>query len=628
MTARGSGLRLKPPFRGGHNSHTLRQSSTRQANPHRLRTSRQQPRCPRRKKASQRSRWTFPYLLAPTWKRSWICPTRKRNRDDDSSDEEQTAPKKLPVPLSSPENHDEDKAKSSDLSTQSGGSTACPPTARSLDGASSATTASTSEAHEGVAQTVPASLPPVESSGAATAEDSSTGTTAQRAKSTLTATQDLTTSDCDDMEEEHEAEDCAAKWKSTKAAPPTAADFLKTTQARAPARKAKKRSRKGKATRQQQAPATQGATDSPPSQPPCSSPAGAKAANSSKDTTPAVPSPPAEEDFKEVCSKAASRRARKLASAALHVDSAVVGTVLFKPSAPGGSFQGSPRLTLAQVFSSRPGVAAIRVNHQRNIVAADVTTRECLEQLLALTELRGIAVKARQPADRLTSIGYLHGVDGEPDNASLLCGLQSSLPVLSATGEGSTVTLRFAGPVPPQHVKLFLVRFPVRPARPRPLQCRQCGRFGHAREACSRPDGCIRCGRAHPEGETCQRPRCINCGGPHAADTPACPRWQQECKVATIMASSTTALSRRAVRAVVREEERENPTPRPVGPPAATLTVPGPAATTPAQNPLDSLAEILLQAMKFACAAFPEGHLLRAIYQQAVAGQPSSTQHG
>ncbi|XP_049271246.1 nucleolar and coiled-body phosphoprotein 1-like [Rhipicephalus sanguineus] len=378
----------KPPFRDGHNSRTLLQSSTRQANPHRLRISRQQP----------------------------------RNRDDDSSDEEQTALKKLPVPLSSPENHDEDKAKSSDLSAQSGGSTACPPTARSLDGASSATTASTSEAHEGAAQTVPASLLPVESSGAATAEDSSTDTTAPRAKSTLTATQDPSASDCDDMEEDHEAEDCAAKRKSTRAAPPTAADFLKTAQARAPARKAKKRSRGKKATRQQQAPATQ-----------------------------------AEEDFKEACSKAASRRARKLASAALPVDSAVVGTVLFKPSAPGGSFQGSLRLTLAQ--------------------------------LLALTELRGIAVKARQPADRLTSIGYLHGVDGEPDNASLLSGLQSTLSVLSATREGSTVTLRFAGPVPPQHVKLFLVRFPMRPARPRLLQCRQCGRFGHAREACNWPDG-------------------------------------------------------------------------------------------------------------------------------------------
>ncbi|KAH7957310.1 hypothetical protein HPB52_017366 [Rhipicephalus sanguineus] len=369
-----------------------------------------------------------------------LSHTRKRNRDDDSSDEEQTALKKLPVPLSSPENHDEDKAKSSDLSAQSGGSTACPPTARSLDGASSATTASTSEAHEGAAQTVPASLLPVESSGAATAEDSSTDTTAPRAKSTLTATQDPSASDCDDMEEDHEAEDCAAKRKSTRAAPPTAADFLKTAQARAPARKAKKRSRGKKATRQQQAPATQ-----------------AKAANSSKDTTPAAPLSPAEEDFKEACSKAASRRARKLASAALPVDSAVVGTVLFKPSAPGGSFQGSLRLTLAQ--------------------------------LLALTELRGIAVKARQPADRLTSIGYLHGVDGEPDNASLLSGLQSTLSVLSATREGSTVTLRFAGPVPPQHVKLFLVRFPMRPARPRLLQCRQCGRFGHAREACNWPDG-------------------------------------------------------------------------------------------------------------------------------------------
>ncbi|KAH7931439.1 hypothetical protein HPB52_025675 [Rhipicephalus sanguineus] len=298
-----------------------------------------------------------------------LSHTRKRNRDDDSSDEEQMAPKKLPVPLSSPENHDEDKAKSSDLSAQSGGSTACPPTARSLDGASSATTASTSEAHEGAAQTAPTSLPPVESGGAATAEDSSSDTTALLARSTLTATQDLTASDGDDMEEDHEAEAVLPSGK----APRRPHQLRRTSSGRQKREPQLERLKK---------------------EPPCSPPAGAKAANSSKDTTPAAPPPPAEEDFKEVCSKAASRRARKLASSALPVDSAVVGTVLFKPSGPGGSFQGSSRLTLAQVLSSRPGVAAIRVNHQRNIVAADVTTRECLEQLLALTELRGIAVTA------------------------------------------------------------------------------------------------------------------------------------------------------------------------------------------------------------------------------------------
>ncbi|XP_037501527.1 proline-rich protein 36-like [Rhipicephalus sanguineus] len=275
-----------------------------------------------------------------------------------------------------------------------------------------------------------------------------------------------------------------------------------------------------------------------------------------------VATPPAsqredDEGFITPQSKAARRRQKHLSSATLKVDPAVVGTVLFRPSAPGGSFFGIPRLTLAEALSARPGITAIRVNHRRNIVAVDATTRECLESLLALTELRGIPVSGKEPADRRSSTGFLHGVDGEHDDNTLLASLQSSVPVLSAAREGRTVTLRFGGPVPPEQVMLFRVRFPVRPARPRPLQCKQCGRYGHVREACRWPDSCIRCGRAHTADEGCQRPRCVNCGGPHSADTPHCPRWQEQRQVATIMASSTAALSRRMVAAAVREETRE-----------------------------------------------------------------------
>ncbi|KAL3209355.1 hypothetical protein MRX96_052386 [Rhipicephalus microplus] len=231
--------------------------------------------------------------------------------------------------------------------------------------------------------------------------------------------------------------------------------------------------------------------------------------------------PPDTEGFQVVTTRRARRRARDLAAAAaLPVDPAIVGTVPFQPSAPGDTFSGSPRLILAQALSARLGVAAVRVNQKRNIVAADATTRECLQQLLTIKELKGIPVTAKEPADHKISTGFLHGVDGEPAADSLSSGIQSAVPVLSAAREGRTVTLRFAGPVPPEHVSLFLVHFPVRPARPRPLQCRQCGRFGHVKESCS----CIRCGQTHP-GENCKqtRPRCVNCGGPHSADTPECP---------------------------------------------------------------------------------------------------------
>ncbi|KAL3205547.1 hypothetical protein MRX96_040735 [Rhipicephalus microplus] len=115
--------------------------------------------------------------------------------------------------------------------------------------------------------------------------------------------------------------------------------------------------------------------------------------------------------MRRVLSRGARRRqARDIAAAvALPVDQIIADTVLYRPSAPGGSFSGCPRLMLTQALSSRPGVAATRVNHKRNVVAADASTQECLEQLPTIKELRGIPVTAREPADRKTSTRYLHG---------------------------------------------------------------------------------------------------------------------------------------------------------------------------------------------------------------------------
>ncbi|KAH8020449.1 hypothetical protein HPB51_001747 [Rhipicephalus microplus] len=69
---------------------------------------------------------------------------------------------------------------------------------------------------------------------------------------------------------------------------------------------------------------------------------------------------------------------------------------------------------------------------------------------------------------------------------------------------------RFACSQPPDRVTLFGLQLRVRHARPRPLQCRQCSRFGHVSEACSLVGACIRCGRQHPAADSCSV-RCVNC---------------------------------------------------------------------------------------------------------------------
>ncbi|KAH7985593.1 hypothetical protein HPB52_025535 [Rhipicephalus sanguineus] len=233
-------------------------------------------------------------------------------------------------------------------------------------------------------------------------------------------------------------------------------------------------------------------------------------------------SDPAPEDFTLASSRGARRRARALASSpVLPADPAVAGTVLFKPSAPNGAFMQSLRLALASALSSRPGVIKVRVNSRRNIVAADVSSGECIEELLGVTELCGIPVSARLPADRGYSTGYLHGVEGDLTDDDLLQSIESSVPLVSAARNGNTVTLRFAGPVPPEHVSLYKLRCRVRPARPRPLQCLQCGRVGHATATCRRANCCLRCGRSHPSTQSCSaRPRCVNCGHNCPANTP------------------------------------------------------------------------------------------------------------
>ncbi|KAH7952237.1 hypothetical protein HPB52_020342 [Rhipicephalus sanguineus] len=376
-------------------------------------------------------------------------------------------------------------------------------------------------------------------------------------------------------------------------------------------------------------------------------------------STVAVPRPcpgplPAEDDFVTVVSKAAQRRARALEAAAVAIDPAVVGTALFRPSAPGSSFSGSPRLTLAAALAKRPGVTAVRVNHRLNIVAADASTPTCLSEFLAIRELGGVPVTAREPADRRSSTGFVYGVDGDLTNAELLAGITSAVPVLSATREGASVKLRFAEPLPPERVVLLGLRLRVRHVRPRPRQCQQCGRFGHVAEACQRKGACIRCGRQHLEAESC-KPRCVNCGGAHAADTPTCPRWQEERRVATLMAATPTPLSRRAVKAAVREESREvrsyaaavknqllegnttdpglqrpSPAPRRSLLPTASSprsSLPAAPLAAPAEDPRDTLITNLLATLQAVMQFLPEEHPLRATCLQAIgtrSGAPGS----
>ncbi|KAL3188026.1 hypothetical protein MRX96_004261 [Rhipicephalus microplus] len=339
-------------------------------------------------------------------------------------------------------------------------------------------------------------------------------------------------------------------------------------------------------------------------------------------------------DFIIVVSKAAQWRARALQAAAVVTDSAVVGTALYRPSATGSSFRGSPHLVLAgAALAGRPGVVAVRVNHRRNIVAADAVSPECLRELLTIAELNRIPIIAREPTNRHISTSFVYDVDGDFTNTELLRGIVSAAPVTAATREGGTVKLHFASPSPADCITIFGLQLRVRPVRPCPRQCRQCGHFGHVTEPCQRTGDCVRCGRRHPEADLC-KPHCVNCGGAHFATNPICPRWQEERRVAMLMATTPTLLSGRAVRAAVCEERHEvcsytatlkaslplsskapgqprTPAPRqlnqPVAPPTE-LELPAAHPVTPAEDERHVHIRILVTALQYVVGYLPKDH--------------------
>ncbi|KAL1451288.1 hypothetical protein MTO96_043875 [Rhipicephalus appendiculatus] len=124
------------------------------------------------------------------------------------------------------------------------------------------------------------------------------------------------------------------------------------------------------------------------------------------------------------------------------------GTVLFRPANIGASFHSTSRLAIAQALSALPGVKEVRVNTKKNIVAVDASTAEWIDRLLATSELAGIPVTARPPADRSQSNGVVQGVDGDFTDEHFLAAVMSEVPVIADTRQGTSLVLRFASPRP------------------------------------------------------------------------------------------------------------------------------------------------------------------------------------
>lgn len=242
----------------------------------------------------------------------------------------------------------------------------------------------------------------------------------------------------------------------------------------------------------------------------------------------------------------------------------IAGTVLFRPKDRTVSFRVLPRSAIVSELYGIRGVAAVRVNFQRNVVAVDGVDRSAVLALVATGSIGGLDVLGRELAARPgTSSGIVYdryNVKGRLTAEEMAeAEIVSSVPVVSyhPTQFGCSMLLRFDAPSPPPEVTVIeehcLVQLDVKPNRPRPLQCSNCGRFNHATPSCLRPSRCMRCGKSggHSHDSCTAEPKCGNCGRPHPMTDRLCRIWKQERRVeAALTAPNVT--SRRSARISVR----------------------------------------------------------------------------
>lgn len=255
------------------------------------------------------------------------------------------------------------------------------------------------------------------------------------------------------------------------------------------------------------------------------------------------------------------RRSRKQAATR---PASIAATVLYRPADRTASFRLLPRRTIVEALGEIRGVAAVRVNFQRNVVAVDVAERSVVETLLAMDSVSGLRVVGRELAARPgTSSGVIYSdLEGNLERDAAGCAevYLSDVPVASArpSRSGRSVLLRFDAAVHPPYVYVCWQRLTVRPNRPRPLQCRNCGRFNHAAASCQLPERCMRCGQSggHSQGPCEAAAKCGNCNGPHAMTDYRCRIWKQERRVEAALATADVT-SRREARATVRAACRD-----------------------------------------------------------------------
>ena len=164
------------------------------------------------------------------------------------------------------------------------------------------------------------------------------------------------------------------------------------------------------------------------------------------------------------------------------------------------------------------------------------TTKAQSESYLSITNIDCANVKVSKH-DTMNSIFgtvILPPVEEEVDKIMILDSLQKrydniqnceiySMPSKKNKMSLNVVKIKFEGEALPLKIKILGQNREVRPHVPKPLQCKNCSRYGHTAKKCNSNPRCAYCGSdEHATVWNHNTPKCLNCGQNHHSRSKEC----------------------------------------------------------------------------------------------------------
>lgn len=185
----------------------------------------------------------------------------------------------------------------------------------------------------------------------------------------------------------------------------------------------------------------------------------------------------------------------------------------------------------------------------------------CVADLLKSKIFASVPVSAFIPPHLACTKGIVRGVDSrlsptetleKLSDAGVIAVYRCNRLVNGEKVATESVIATFAGMSCPSELKVWPLIFRVDPLPSRPLQCRNCWRFGHSAGGCKSNARCRVCGEDHSPNEcTAETETCCLCGGNHAADYANCSAKANEVQVLEVI--DRRRCSRQEAIAVVKD---------------------------------------------------------------------------